>query len=413
MPAVSSARTSPLDLLLPSIKSGLDTNPLTALRGCWRNACQALELRRSPAQAFAELSLGEMLLESGYMPSGWISDQTQKAFQIHQLIISATTYLQLAVNEKEAGIGCYRSRAQQCIDSLLRADSPLGWAKESRLRDFDRAYRVLGLALLEDHRALLQAAHTFPIARRQFNSRLQETTRELDAHAPFSRFIKGTCALHSLLWPVTEIERMHSNALATLAALPYEIKNIGYLLRESFRPDKQKWLPDAAPILVAATLSRILSPNDRIVAVVLKIPNESGAGLKGDVDLLLSVGRKSKSSLSEGLHVIEVKFQNAFRALMDQNSRELKRAIEQLTVSETQFRELGFTVRKGVALFDSVQAEKTIEIQKGALYEADLYRVRHSNAPTQLTFSEKILKVAFQRESSLMDVVKELGKTPV
>lgn len=413
MPALNPPRTSPLDFLLPSMMPGLSTNPLTALRGCWRNACEALELRRPPVHAFAELSLGEMLMESQGLPNGWFSDQAQKAFQIHRLIISAAAYLQLAVNERERGIGCYRSRAQLCLESLLGADSPVGWAKESHLRDFDRSYHVLGLALLEDHQALLRTEGTSLTDRGQVDSRFQETARQLAARAPLSRLIKGVGALHSLLWPKTETERMYSKALATLASLSYDIKNIGHLLRESFQTDKRQWLPGAAPILVAATLSQLLSPEDRIVAVVLKIPNKSGNGLKGDVDLLLNVGRKSKSGLSQGLHAIEVKYQNAFKSLMDYNNRELKRALDQLTVSETQFRELGFTVRKGVALFDSVQAGKTIEIKKGALSNADLYHVHHRSSPSQLTFSEKVLKLVFARETSLQDVAKGLHEAEI
>jgi len=358
------------------------------------------------------LSLGEILIESGHLPGGWLSQQAETAFQLNSLILCAAAYLRLAASANESDVGDYRQRAQRCIDSLLEAESPIGWTNESRVRDFDKAYRMLGRALLENHQALLGNKDITPGHRRLLDSQLQTTVINLADPAPLSRMIKGVGLLQSLMWPSTDIGRMYSDAVATIASLPYEIHNIGPLLRESFVANDRSLLPAAAPIVVAAALSRILSPEDRIVAVVLKIPNSSGPGLKGDVDLLLNVKQSSKSGLAPGLHVLEVKYQNAFRALMDQNTRELRRAHEQLTVSEAKFRELGFPVRKGIILFTSVRGDGNIEVVKDRLFGTDFYRINCAHRSGRLTLSDNVFKVVFAHESVLTEVVTKLRRSP-
>jgi hypothetical protein len=151
-----------------------------------------------------------------------------------------------------------------------------------------------------------------------------------------------------------------------------------------------------------------LSPDDRIVSVVAKIPNEHKKGLQGDIDLMLSIDRRSRSGLAPGVHILEVKYQNAFKLLMDRSNWELRRAHEQLGTSATALSKLGIPARRGIVLFGSERGKCSVEISRGAILDTDLYRVRPPNSQQRLQLLEDLLELASAPETPLSTIVKTL-----
>lgn len=410
MPGAGVQRPNPLDLLVAPQSRGITINPVTALRGSVCAAREAFEAGQSPACVFAELSLGEILLESGRLPPGWESDQGRAAFELQHRILSAAAYLRLAVISGERGIGAYRERALGCIDRLL-AEKQIPHIKQPRrLREIDKAYLALQGALLESEGAILAVAGSGGNDQGRAAAVLERVVSRLSREAPLGRGVQGAPLMRSLLWPQTEIARMYSYALETVRTLPYRVLNVGALLRSNFNAATGSWSPGAAPLVVAAAFSEILSPNDRIVALVAKVPHEHHNGLQGDIDLMLSIQRGSRSGLAPGVHIVEVKYQNAFKFLMDHSNRELRRALEQLGTCSAALEKRGLSVQRGIVLFGSERGVRTVEASRGALLGAALYRVRPPRAQARLRLSPELLDLVSAPEQPLSAIIEALPR---
>ncbi len=410
MPGAGIQRPNPLDLLVAPRSEGISIDPVTALRGSVCAAREALEAGRSPACVFAELSLGEILLESGRLSQGWESAQGRSAFELQHRIISAAAYLRLALMDGERGIGAYRERALGCIDRLLTEKNIPHIKQPRRQREMDKAYLALQKVLLESEGAIFAAPGLEGVERGRAAAVLERVVFRLHREAPLGRALQCAPLMRSLLWPQTEIARMYSFALETIRALPYRVLNVGALLRSSFHAATGSWSPGAAPLVVAAAFSEILSPNDRIVALVAKVPHEHHKGLQGDIDLILSIQRGSRSGLTPGSHIVEVKYQNAFKLWMDHSHRELRRALEQLSTCTAALEKMGLSVRRGIVLFGSERGARTVEASRGALLDADLYRVRPPRAQTRLHLSGELLELVSAPEEPLSAVVEALSR---
>lgn len=399
---------SPLDVLLPPSGRSIAISPITALRATSQAARDALEVERSPVRALAELALGEILLESGRMPTSTAGDQAQICFEIHNQILTAAAFFRMAIAEQEIGIGTYRKKALCAIDHLLENTVLSSHPERFAAKEFAGSCRTLGTAILETQIKVRDTqALTWP-ERNSIDATLQKYATRLAMVDPIERSIRGTTLLRSLLWPSSEPERMYSDALARITALPYKVLNIGPLLRTHFLTTSREWLPGAAPLVVAAAFSERLTGQDRIVATMVKIPRPDNMGDLGDIDLLLSIGKKSRSGLSQGLHAIEVKYETAKKNLLDQNFLALKRAQRQIITSQIALTDQKLPVKTAIALFDSIRQNTPIEKLSRMGSDTDRYRVHQPNASGRLALSPGLLDLVFEPETPLDQVLQSI-----
>mgnify|MGYP001301490536 CR=1 FL=1 len=400
----------PIDLLLSNGDPlSEEFNPATALRSCWRATQDTLVHHRCGMRALAELSLGEILCESDRL-NREPNNELARVFTIHRLILSSAAYLSLANREVSFGLGEgreFEQKALTCIDELLEFSRVNRWDPGKLKKDLYASYSILGRAVLDGYKLLSKRFSKSPQLRRLWSETMKKTLNEISQNAIAGKGVRSSCVLKSLLSSDCQTSQIYRDAFAEISSLPYDVFNLGQLLRSNHREEQGSFAPGAAPLLVAAAFSRILSAKDRIVGVQIEFNKDGSQAVNGDIDLMLYIDRRSKSGLKPGFHVIEIKYQNAFKSFMEFSSREVTKALGQLKKSQDAMARYGIPVFKGIALFDTHRG-KAIEIVRNAFVGADLYRVHVVESDRKLSLSERSFRLVSEPNKDITDLIKVL-----
>ncbi len=414
MSARSIQNAHALDVMLsPRLNGDLRFEAVAALRNCWRSAQEALQQSRCGVRCLAELALGELLIESDRFQSQPDAQRLQLIFKLQSGVLTAASYLALANRSVIQGVRnsqLYDQHFAQAVEQVLTTSLEINGSHNKAMPEIYRSYDLLGREMLLALELSRVRFGESAISRRHWLQRLDVQIDRLKTAALGGLGLKNAAVLKTLLHSESEHARLYRPALFEVTTLPYPVLNLGKLLRNNYMHKQQAFDPGAAPLLVAAAFSRILSPEDRIAAVQVDFSKEGESHIHGDIDLMLSIKPRSQSGLRAGIHVIEIKFHSDFKSIVYSHGRELKKAHSQLDKSVAVMQRYGVQAHRGIALFDTQVGGRPVEIMHNACVDTDLYRVHLVQSSERPQPYEHYLNILDAKVCGVGDVLKVLGE---
>ena len=413
MSARSTQNAHVIDVMLsPRLHGDLRFEAVAALRNCWRSAQEALQQSRCGVRCLAELALGDLLVDSDRFQSQPDAHRLQLIFKLQSGVLTAASYLALAnraVLQGARNTPLYDQRFVQAIEQVLATTAEINGNPNKETSEVYRSYDLLGREMLLALELSRVRFSDSAIARRHWVERLDAQIDRLKTVPLGGSGLKNAVVLKTLLYSESGNARLYRPALFEVMTLPYPILNLGKLLRNNYWRHQQAFAPGAAPLLVAAAFSHILSSGDRIAAVQVDFSREGESPIHGDIDLMLSIGRRSQSGLKSGIHVIEIKFVSDFKSIVYSPGRELKKAHTQLDKSVAVMQRYGVQAHRGIALFDTQVGGRPVEIMRNACVDTDLYRVHLVQSWERAQPYEHYLGILDAKVCGVGDVLKVLG----